>query len=277
MVIFLKKRLFSGILTVCLLCTNSGLYVQAANVVPYPDEKIDATYTASSVDAAISNYEQALAKHQSTVQIILANHISYQDFWNALTFLLQKHTRTYSNFNVDTVRIEINHHIATLYTTFYTTVEEEQALDSLYRQLHAQTAGMTDYEKIRFMYHFICQEVSYDDATLTNLANERSAYDGLIEGKTVCCGYALAFQRFMEQENIPCYIICGDAPDGPHSWNVVCLDGQWYHLDATWDDIGNSCSYTYFLLGLDNLPFTYTYSDMAFRLAPTSYSAASQK
>lgn len=273
----MKKRLFSGILTICLLCTNSNFYVQAANMVSYQDEKIDATYSAASIDAAISAYELALAKHQSTIQIILANHISYQDFWNALKSLLEKHTRTYSNFNVDTMHIEINNHIATLYTTFYTTLEEEQALDLLYRQLHTQTAGKTEYEKIKFMYHYICQAVSYDDATLSNLANERSAYDGLIEGKTVCCGYALAFQRFMEQENIPCYIICGETPDGPHAWNVVCIDGQWYHLDATWDDVGNSCSYTYFLLGTDSIPFSYAYSDMTFRLAPTSYSAPAQK
>ena len=28
----------------------------------------------------------------------------------------------------------------------------------------------------------------------------------------------------------------GTADEIDHAWNLVELDGKWYHLDATWDD-----------------------------------------
>ena len=27
-------------------------------------------------------------------------------------------------------------------------------------------------------------------------------------------------------------------PDGGHAWNLVRLDGEWYHMDVTWNDGG---------------------------------------
>lgn len=269
--IILRKKLCLYILIACLLCTNLNLTVQASDTRSNQYTQIDEIYSASSIENAVILYEQALARHQGTIQIILANDISYQDFWNALKALLEKHTRNYSNFNVDSLNIDISNHVATIYTSFYTSAEEERFLDMLYAQLHEQTVSMSDYEKIKYMHDFICQSITYDDATLNNLANERSAYDGLVEGRTVCCGYTLAFQRFMEQEGIPSYIMCGDSPEGPHAWNVVYLDNQWYHLDATWDDQNGKIDYSYFLIGLDKIPFPYYYEDMEFQLSPVSY------
>lgn len=38
----------------------------------------------------------------------------------------------------------------------------------------------------------------------------------------------------------------GSNTDG-HAWNQVCIDGDWYHVDATWDDKGdNGISYEFF-------------------------------
>ena len=39
----------------------------------------------------------------------------------------------------------------------------------------------------------------------------------------------------------------GDGPDN-HMWNAVKLDGEWYNLDITWDDLGQGGkNYDYFL------------------------------
>ena len=43
-----------------------------------------------------------------------------------------------------------------------------------------------------------------------------------------------------------------DNPQGQlHAWNLVLLDGKWYHLDTTWNDPvpdrDNEVSYTYYL------------------------------
>lgn len=39
--------------------------------------------------------------------------------------------------------------------------------------------------------------------------------------------------------------VSGEAGNEQHIWNTVMLDGQWYHVDVTWDDpIGSSFEYT---------------------------------
>lgn len=39
----------------------------------------------------------------------------------------------------------------------------------------------------------------------------------------------------MDRAGIPCELISGWA-GGPHAWNIVQIDGEWYHVDTTWDD-----------------------------------------
>lgn len=44
--------------------------------------------------------------------------------------------------------------------------------------------------------------------------------------------YAKAMMIFLKAENIPCKEVTGDA----HEWVGVEIDGEWYHVDPTWDD-----------------------------------------
>jgi len=83
------------------------------------------------------------------------------------------------------------------------------------------------------------------------------AYGPLLLGKGVCEGYARAFQLLCQQANIPCWLVYGEAREETswigHMWNVVQLDGAYYHVDVTWDDptSGPSLSvprHDYFLL-----------------------------
>ena len=63
---------------------------------------------------------------------------------------------------------------------------------------------------------------------------------------SVCAGYSYAFEYLCQQAGIPCSVIAGDAIDleDPedqeeltHAWNIVKVNGKWYELDVTWDDI----------------------------------------
>ena len=40
----------------------------------------------------------------------------------------------------------------------------------------------------------------------------------------------------LNQAGIQTKIIEGTAGGQAHAWNLVNLDGAWYHFDATWDD-----------------------------------------
>ena len=92
--------------------------------------------------------------------------------------------------------------------------------------------------------------------------NNSNIYGALVEKNVVCEGYAKAFKYILDELEIPCVIICGEAVDEDgnsqkHAWNEVYLGGKWYAIDVTWDDpiiigggkLTNELRYKYFLKG----------------------------
>lgn len=94
-------------------------------------------------------------------------------------------------------------------------------------------AGMTDWQIALSVHEYITSHVSYDETYKLN-----TGYDALVNRTTACYGYAQLFMDVMNRQGIPCKILtCENTGDGyGHAWNAVQLDGQWYHVDATWDD-----------------------------------------
>lgn len=77
--------------------------------------------------------------------------------------------------------------------------------------------------------------------TIKKNCNTSGLKGAFLEGKTVCIGFALALQRVLTQLNIPCEVMCGvpsalynGEDEARHSWNQVCLNGQWYNTELTW-------------------------------------------
>lgn len=97
-----------------------------------------------------------------------------------------------------------------------------------------------NYEKEKFVHDALLDRISYNMGAEMN----QSAYSALVNGQTVCAGYARAFQYILQQLGIPCYYCTGYAGES-HAWNIVALDDDYYNVDATWDDTGNG-TYDYF-------------------------------
>ena len=113
-------------------------------------------------------------------------------------------------------------------------------------------AGAKNYsseiEQELYIHDTICDMCTYD----TDAELNQSAYSALVLGKTVCAGYARAFQVVCQELGLTCYYITGTASGGDHAWNIVSIDGDFYNVDLTWDDsisesYGSSV-YTYFNL-----------------------------
>ncbi len=72
------------------------------------------------------------------------------------------------------------------------------------------------------------------------------AYDALMDGKTVCAGYAAIMEILCRNAGIPCAYVVGHAMDETykweynfrrkHAWNIVKLNNRWYMTDVTWMD-----------------------------------------
>lgn len=101
----------------------------------------------------------------------------------------------------------------------------------------------TDIDKVKYVHDYL---TNVDDYVLNSELNQ-SAYSALVYGQTVCAGYAHAFQYCMQKLGIPAAYVVGNAGGGAHAWNIVCLDGEYYNMDVTWDDpVGNSPTTYYY-------------------------------
>lgn len=98
----------------------------------------------------------------------------------------------------------------------------------------------SDYEKEKYIHDALAEAVTYDLAADRN----QSAYSALVDGNSVCAGYARAYQYLLQQLGIPCYY-CTGYSGGNHAWNIVKLDDGYYNVDVTWDDAA-AIRYDYF-------------------------------
>ena len=137
---------------------------------------------------------------------------------------------------------------------WYTTSQQETQLNSYIKTTilpQLALGGKTTYQKVQAIYNWITKNVRYDYAHLNDSTYklQYTAYAAAINKTAVCQGYANLFYRLANDAGIDCRIITGTADGGngvwgPHAWNIVKMDdGNYYCLDATWDEGRSSCSY----------------------------------
>lgn len=136
----------------------------------------------------------------------------------------------------------------------------EQTVDKIIASRQAQ--NFSNIEKIKFVNDFIVKQTEYSDVTN---GSPHSAYTVLVERKGVCQGYALLAQKMLTKLGIPSHYVVGEAGGNAHAWNLVQLDGQWYHLDTTWNDPlpdrgKDFTSYTYFLKSEEQILKDHSYN-----------------
>ncbi len=90
---------------------------------------------------------------------------------------------------------------------------------------------MTDLEKVISAHDYLTETASYkktDDFSFY-------AYSVFVRKEGVCQGYTYAFKCLMDYAGIECY--CVGSSQINHAWNIVLIDGEYYHVDVTSDDV----------------------------------------
>ncbi len=116
--------------------------------------------------------------------------------------------------------------------------EHRQAMQSRVKKLALQAEKLDEKGKELFIHDFIVNNVKYD-----KLKKEYSheIIGALGNGVAVCEGMAKAVKILCDELGIWCIVALSEAnPDKGikyrHAWNVIRIDGTYYHLDATFDN-----------------------------------------
>ena len=90
---------------------------------------------------------------------------------------------------------------------------------------------MSEAEKALFVHDYMASLYAYD--------NDMTVYDAyrIMTGEYgVCKAYSLAYSAVLEKLGMKCIMVVSNEMN--HAWNLVQIDGKWYHVDLVYDDPG---------------------------------------
>ncbi len=130
--------------------------------------------------------------------------------------------------------------------------EHQKAMNARVEKLCRPMQGKKDLEKELYIHDFITANVSYDKLK-KQYSHEIIGPMG--QGVGVCEGIAKSVKIMCDRLQMPCIVVIShNNPEKNkkyrHAWNIIKIDGHWYHLDATFDNtLGDEESrYDYFNL-----------------------------
>lgn len=116
--------------------------------------------------------------------------------------------------------------------------DHRQAMESRIAKLARQAEKLPEKEKFLYVHDFICQNVTYDKL---KKAYSHEIIGPLGTGVGVCEGIAKTVKALCDKLGLWCIIaLCDNNPEKKikyrHTWNVIRVDGKYYHMDATFDN-----------------------------------------
>ena len=129
---------------------------------------------------------------------------------------------------------------------YYTTKTQEDELTTKLNQVmeSLDLDTKSEYEKVKAIYSYKLKH---------------TAYAALVNGTSVCQGYATLFYRMCLTAGIDARVITGSDTPGysDHAWNIVRIGNLYYNIDVTWDAGWEPENYDYFLRGQDTFESHY--------------------
>lgn len=203
---------------------NDYMYVQNtdSNVVTNYQEILNVLYTIiNSGDESFSfncDYDECI------------NDIKKITATNDIVSNINNFVHPYNSFETININVTTNGKITVKVKKVYDEVQIEFINKYIDEFINTNTnLSMNNYDKIKSFHDHIVNKTMYDEE---NKFDSYTAYNLITSGVSICGGYSDIMAIYMNKLNVKNYKITSRN----HIWNLVELDGVWYHLDATWDD-----------------------------------------
>ena len=194
-------------------------------------------------------YDEMLQKIQSMKKIIpMSNDVNYSELFTQilgdhpeLFYVRPEFTKKSSFFSSEIV---LNY--------IYTPNEIRAIATQLNETADKLIANMinehqSEYDKVRIFHDYLKSEIQYDSEAAINddlenkyISESHTIVGALINHRCVCEGFAKAMKFLCDKIGLICFVISGKGnsmiESGPHSWNIVRINGYYHHVDVTWDN-----------------------------------------
>lgn len=194
-----------------------------------------------------------LSKGERDIELSYPADVLNRAYADALTQAFLDAARNYVEQSYNYIKVSYSTRAGYMKLTFGSSLYPEDRVD-FYREetlkyalaVHDQmwesgrvTSDMTEYDKARVYFTWVCENCRYDHAS-TPMSH--TGWRLFAEQIAVCDGYTAAYNLLLKLEDID----CGTWSTTDHIWTVAQLDGRTYHIDTTWGDQSYGVEYRCF-------------------------------
>ncbi len=225
----LKKGWLAALLIVAMVAMSLPVQAEAATASQREQVKqkiIDIFYSTDTSKYSVLKYNLTVDEFNAIYDEIENEHermLGTYEFYTSLKY-------TKIGNRVSTIRLNTND----------TYADAQERYKRVNQNADAILAGiepeMDDLDKVLYLHDSIVELVTYSSG---NIGDQRYTLGGALgDENAVCMGYAKALNLLLKEVGFETdYVRCDELG---HGWSYVKLDGQWYHIDATWDDTRSS-------------------------------------
>lgn len=195
----------------------------------------------------------ALLDHKSSIAFSLSEEVTFDDIFDCYQMIYNDEFRLfYITTTIEYVLDPSKQYITRVSFVYsYEKAQAEQmkqeidtAADNILSKI---TPSMGDYEIVKLIHDSVIRDCTYLENT-----DKNTIYGCLVKKQALCQGYSKAFTYLCSLAGIEAGEVLGVANE-EHMWNIVKMDGDYYHIDLTWDDpdkesYPDSVRYDYFCL-----------------------------
>ncbi|MEA4888025.1 MAG: transglutaminase domain-containing protein [Clostridiaceae bacterium] len=107
----------------------------------------------------------------------------------------------------------------------------DQEAEKIAAQIRQKT--IEPWEQLSLLHDLLIRRIAYDpDASQTH----NRVDSALLQHVSLCQGYAQTYQLIGQKLGYDVRLISGEVDGEGHAWNLVYLNGVFYHVDVTYDD-----------------------------------------
>ncbi len=208
----------------------------------------------SFADGKPETYEEYIlqAVHNMEEEVDLSDYkVSVDDLQYFLSFLVEQYPEYYYFTSVTDVMVDGEENVKTMNLGYDITKKQMLSERSF---MEAETDKVinkigkdwSELEKALYVHDWLDVSFMYDYDLFEEPGSENHDIVGFLRDKRgVCQSYAYTFIYVMRRLNMNAYYVISETDN--HGWNVVQIDGNWYHVDATYDDpiLGPTYHYDY--------------------------------
>lgn len=215
--------------------------------------KTDATWKVKTEEDLMEAFKEALEQYQSDVTIQFEQGSFNQEtlkkyISNGLEKVTSQYpalmyTGYYYNATIGKktiVKINLRYPVRVQDTLVKLDTELDAKIESILQQQVDPKAK--EWEREYSLFKYMVENVTYSSRKVGNKIEvvdtpmSHTMVGALVQGKAVCDGYAKSLMYLLNAVGIPTKLVVGTADGVPHAWNMVNIQGQFYHVDVTWGD-----------------------------------------